>query len=134
MWTNTACGHPAPDEAIVAAVRRRTGEELGIGLRDLRLALPRFRYQATSVGGVMENELCPVFTAVTDDRPRPNPDEVDATEWVTWPVFRDDVLGRRRAVSPWCLTQVQQLTKRASDPAGWAGGDWSALPPAAVPR
>ena len=41
VWTNTCCGHPAPDEAIEDAVVRRVGQELGITLHDLRLVLPR---------------------------------------------------------------------------------------------
>lgn len=137
-WTNTACGHPAPGEAIADAVRRRTAQELGISLRGLQAALPTFRYQATMAGGVMENEICPVFTAVTDDLPRPDSDEVDDTEWMPWPDFRDDVVSGKRVVSPWCVAQVRQLVKRADSPLDWPldwpPADWSALPPAATGR
>ena len=35
-----------------------------------------YRYCFTRYG-VMENEVCPIFTVVTDQLPHPNPDEVE---------------------------------------------------------
>ena len=133
-WTNSACGHPAPREGFLDAVRRRTGQELGIGLEALQVVLPRFRYHAVMSNGVAENEICPVTTAVTPDLPSPDPSEVEATAWVPWPEFRDTVLDGRRSVSPWCFEQVEQLAGLDDDPLGWAAAPLSALPPAAAPR
>ncbi len=42
LWTNSACGHPAPGEAFLDGVRRRVHEELGLELDDLRVLLPGF--------------------------------------------------------------------------------------------
>ncbi len=78
--------------------------------------LPDFRYEATMASGVRENEICPVFTAVTGDEPKPDVSEVAATEWVPWELFRDGVLTGRRMVSIWCAEQVAQLALR--DPLG----------------
>ncbi len=58
-------------------------------LDDVRLALPAFRYRAVMPDGVVENEICPVFTATTAGTVRPDPDEVDSFVWVGWPEFRD---------------------------------------------
>ncbi len=130
-WTNTVCGHPAPGERFVDAVTRRVGEELGIGLRNLRIVLPGFRYRAVMPNGTVENEMCPVSAALTDDQPLVDPEEVAATRWVPWTEFCSDVLDGRREVSPWCVEQVQQLGPLGPDPLQWAAGSDAALPPAA---
>jgi isopentenyl-diphosphate delta-isomerase len=127
VWTNSACGHPAPGEPIADAVRRRVQQELGVSLDDLRLVLPRFRYRA-EMGGVVENEMCPVFVATTRDAVRLDPEEVDDHEWVDWAEFRASVLDGTREISPWCREQVEQLP---ADLVATAAADPSGLPPAA---
>ncbi len=122
VWTNSACGHPAPGEPIEVAVRRRVEQEIGVTLDDLRLVLPAFRYRAVMDNGVTENEMCPVFVATTRDAVRLDPEEVDAHEWVDWPSFRAGVLDGSRDVSSWCVEQVaalpeDPLSARAEDPA-----------------
>jgi isopentenyl-diphosphate Delta-isomerase len=99
VWTNSVCGHPAPGESFEDAVARRAGLELGVRVRDVRVVLPDFRYRATDASGVVENEICPVFVARTDDEVRPNPDEVMDHGWVD-PLE----LGRAVAVAPWALS------------------------------
>jgi isopentenyl-diphosphate delta-isomerase len=127
VWTNSACGHPAPGEPIADAVRRRVEQELGVTLDDLRLVLPGFRYRA-EMDGVVENEMCPVFVATTKDAVRLDPEEVDDHEWVDWPTFRAGVLDGTREISPWCLEQVTALP---ADLAGATAADPERLPPAA---
>ena len=127
VWTNSACGHPAPGEPIADAVRRRVQQELGLSLDDLWLVVPDFRYRA-EMNGVVENEMCPVFVATTRDAVRLDPEEVDDHEWVDWATFRNGVLDGTRDISPWCLEQVTRLpVDLASAPAGQPLG----LPPAA---
>lgn len=133
VWTNSVCGHPAPGEDIFDAVRRRARQELGLELNRVSLALPSFRYQAVMANGVRENELCPVFTAVTDQAPSPDPDEVDSTEWVSWPQFAADVREGLRAVSPWCVEQVGQLPRRMPWRTEVSPEGAGLLPPAARP-
>lgn len=130
VWTNSLCGHPAPGEEIVDAVRRRAVQELGLELDDVRLALPTFGYRALMGNGVVENERCPVFTTVTDQPPTPMAAEVADTAWVPWPVFRAGVLDGTRDVSPWCREQVAALP---DEPLSADEADWSLLPPAARP-
>ena len=127
VWTNSCCGHPAPGEEIRDAVRRRVGEELGLALVDLRLLLPRFRYRAV-MGGVTENEMCPVFVARTTDPVRADPDEVDEVAWEPWAAFRAGVLDCTRPVSSWCREQVRELP---ADPLGAAEAEYDGLPHAA---
>jgi isopentenyl-diphosphate delta-isomerase len=108
VWTNSCCGHPAPGEPAEAAVRRRVRQELGLELDDLRLVLPHFRYTA-EMGGVRENELCPVYVARTESEVAADPAEVDDWEWVPWADFRATVLSGERSVSQWCREQVAVL-------------------------
>src|SRR5215475_2550533 len=48
--TNTCCGHPAPDEPLADAVRRRLRYELSVDVTDLDLLLPDFAYRASAGG------------------------------------------------------------------------------------
>jgi len=110
-WTNSCCGHPAPGEPVAEAVVRRTEQELGIELSDVRLVLPNFRYRAVMEDGTVENEICPVYVAICrqPDSISPDPDEVADHRWEDWPTFRRAVLDGKRTVSPWCREQVQEL-------------------------
>jgi isopentenyl-diphosphate delta-isomerase len=128
IWTNSLCGHPAPGEGVAQAVRRRGRQELGLDLDEVRLALPAFRYRAVMDNGVVENELCPVFTAVSDQPPVAAAEEVAGLAWVPWLELRNAVLGGTREVSPWCREQVAALPE---DPFHTDEADWSGLPPAA---
>ncbi len=131
VWTNTVCGHPAPRESLAEAVRRRAVQELGMELDQLQLTLPAFRYEATMANGVRENELCPVFTAVSSSPARPDPAEVADSVWVPWTEFRDSVLAGERDVSPWCIDQVAQLTAVERAEGGFEAAGEELLPPAA---
>ena len=133
VWTNSFCGHPAPGEDILMAVRRRGEQELGLTLEELQLALPAFRYEATMPDGVRENELCPVFIAVTSSVPRPAASEVAAAEWTPWSEFRDQVLTGAREVSVWCAQQVAELADCEERDGRFAPVSLSELPPAARP-
>ena len=132
VWTNSFCGHPSPGEKIVAAVIRHALDELGIRLDTLWPVLPSFRYRAVMPNGIVENEICPVFAATTADPPTPDTTEVGGFEWVPWLMFRDDVLTRRRSVSPWCVEQVEQFASWPDDPLAWPAADWTAMPPAVL--
>lgn len=131
VWTNSCCGHPAPGEPPATAVARRLADELGlVGTTRIELILPRFRYRAEMDNGVVENEMCPVYRVVTEGMVAPNPEEVDAVEWVSWPPFADAVLSGEREISPWCALQVQELAKLGPDPLTWPTGDEAELPAA----
>lgn len=131
VWTNSFCGHPAPGEALPDAVRRRARQELGLALSDLRLVLPRFRYRAEQ-GGVVENEMCPVFAARAPELPAPDPAEVDEIRHVDWRSF-SALVGRGHwpGISPWCAEQVAALEVLGRDPARWTAADEALLPAAA---
>lgn len=109
VWTNAFCGHPAPDEALPEAVARRALDELGVTLLDLRLAVPHFRYVATDAAGVVENEMCPVYTARSLDPVLPDPDEVAEFRWVDPERLAAAVTAAPWAFSPWLTLQLPAL-------------------------
>jgi isopentenyl-diphosphate Delta-isomerase len=131
VWTNSCCGHPGPGEKIADAVVRRLRDELGLAVSGVDLILPRFRYRAEMPNGVVENELCPVFRAVTDAPASPAADEVDSVDWVDWVPFARAVRSGEREISPWCRLQVEELLALGADPLAWPVASAADLPPAA---
>jgi isopentenyl-diphosphate delta-isomerase len=109
VWTNTCCGHPAPDEELAVAVRRRLDTELGLAVSELALVLPDFRYEAVAADGIRENEFCPVFVARAAGDPTPDPAEVAEWRWVDWAAFCEVAESAPWAVSPWSAEQAPQL-------------------------
>ena len=109
VWTNSFCGHPRPAEPVLSAVHRRAEFELGITLTDIELALPLFRYRATDANGIVEHEVCPVYTARTSDDPTPNPHEVVDMNWVDPADLGSSLDTTPWAFSPWLVLQARQL-------------------------
>ncbi|MCY7413081.1 MAG: isopentenyl-diphosphate Delta-isomerase [Salinibacterium sp.] len=109
VWTNSFCGHPAPDEPAELAITRRAARELGITLTDLEVVLPDFRYRAVDASGIVENEVCPVYRAVTTDVVSPSADEVAEFAWVDPQSLRAAAEATPFAFSPWLVWQLQQL-------------------------
>ncbi len=108
VWTNSFCGHPAPGEPTADAVHRRARQELGLQIDSLECVLPDYRYRAIAADGTVENELCPVFSAVATGPVRPAPDEVMDHTWVSW----DELLSAADlpwAISPWASEQIPLL-------------------------
>ena len=114
VWTNSFCGHPAPGETPEEALARRGIAELGITVGSVRSVLPDFRYRAVDASGIVENEICPVFAAVTTDAVEPNPDEVAEWAWVDPEELRAAVAAAPFAFSPWLGWQLEQLSALAS--------------------
>ena len=109
VWTNSFCGHPAPGESQPEAIERRARFELGITVSSLEVVLPDFRYRAVDASGIVENEICPVYRAVTTDVVNPNPDEVSEFAWLTPSALRTSVEAAPFAFSPWLGWQLEQL-------------------------
>lgn len=106
VWTNSFCGHPAPGEDLAEAIARRAERELGLTLSDVTVALPDFRYRAIDASGVVENEICPVFTARASADPRPAADEVAEWAWVDPAALKGAVDATPFAYSPWIGWQL----------------------------
>lgn len=118
VWTNSFCGHPRPGEGLEEAVHRYAQHELGLMVSDLRPLLPNFRYRAVDASGVVENEVCPVFTARASQQPQPNADEVMDLRWVAPEELVAAVHAAPWALSPWMVEQLAQIADRGLDMLG----------------
>lgn len=116
VWTNSFCGHPGPGEDMVDALRRRSQWELGINISSVELRLPGFKYRAVDAGGIVENEVCPVFTAVTQDMVAPRQSEVCEYQWVSVPGLLVAAESAPWAFSPWLVLQLKELGSTLSGP------------------
>jgi isopentenyl-diphosphate Delta-isomerase len=116
-WTNSFCGHPAPDERVSDAVHRRARDELGTRISEPVAVLPGFRYRAVMPDGTMENEVCPVYVARLLEAAQPNPDEVGDLRWVPVAELATLLANDPSSYSPWMQEQLDALTSR-----GWSGG------------
>jgi isopentenyl-diphosphate delta-isomerase len=108
VWSNSCCGHVMLHETIEAAAQRRLKHELGLKSIELTNTLPEFRYRAEK-DGVVENEICPVFVGFTQQQPKINPDEVEATKWVDWNEFVASLDNPDTDISPWAIKEVREL-------------------------
>jgi isopentenyl-diphosphate Delta-isomerase len=108
VWSNSFCGHPAPDEDIAAAVQRRALQELGVVIDSPACALPDFRYRAVASDGTVENEICPVYVARCDGAIQADPNEVMEWMWVSWTQVRA-AAELPWSISPWALQQIPLL-------------------------
>ncbi|MGH7240804.1 MAG: isopentenyl-diphosphate Delta-isomerase [Candidatus Saccharimonadales bacterium] len=114
VWTNSVCGHPAPGEDMVAAIKRRLAYELGMEATDFQIVLPRYRYTTPPYNGIIENEFCPVFVARASSVVLPNPEEVDDCKWLSWDDFvREAEADVSDIWSWWCKDQLKQLKNNA---------------------
>lgn len=109
VWTNSFCGHPGPGESTGDAVVRRAGHELGLLLDSVELRLPDFRYRAVDASGIVENEICPVYTARAASAVTPRDDEVMEWKWVDPLEVTAAVAAAPWAFSPWLTLQLPLL-------------------------
>ncbi|GIT78770.1 isopentenyl-diphosphate Delta-isomerase [Leifsonia sp. LS1] len=109
VWTNSFCGHPGPGESFADAIARRAGDELGTTIENVVVALPDFRYRAVDAGGIVEYEICPVYTATIAGELAPSAAEVAEWEWVDPRTLLAAVEATPWAFSPWLTLQLPAL-------------------------
>ena len=109
VWTNSFCGHPRPGESFEDAITRYARHELGAEITQLSSLLPDFRYRAVDAGGIVENEVCPVFRARAVGAIAPNPDEVAECQWVPLADMAATAARTPWLLSPWFVEQLAAL-------------------------
>ena len=119
VWTNSFCGHPGPGEDVPAAILRRSVEELRLpegSVLDVAPVLPEFRYRAVDSSGIVEYEICPVYSARLapgHEALDPNPDEVDSWHWADPADVVRAADATPFAFSPWLVEELADPRLRA---------------------
>jgi len=109
IWSNSCCGHPALEESNVDAARRRARDELGLNLTEVEVVeLVPYRYRF-ELQGIVENEICPILVARSDQMPVSNPDEVEAVRWMRWQDYLHEINHNPAGYSPWSVEEAQLL-------------------------
>lgn len=114
VWTNSVCGHPAPEESFEEAIARRAQDELGMQVKDVQNILPDYRYRTPPYNGIIENEICPVFVAQAAGDVQPNPDEVEAYKWLTWGEYEKELREYADRYSYWAKDQYEKLMENGA--------------------
>ncbi len=109
VWSNSCCGHPGAGESYEDAVKRRVMHELGIEI-DSIYKVSDYRY-CFSKDGIMENEICPIFSGFYDGEVIPNPEEVGAVRWVVWEAWLTEINHQPENYTPWCVEEARILAE-----------------------
>jgi len=106
VWTNSVCGHPQSGEEIEQAIIRRCRFEVGADITAITAVAPEFRYRKRDPGGIVENEICPVFAARVTNDIAINDDEVMEYQWVELETLFRALDATPWAFSPWMVMEA----------------------------
>ena len=117
MWTNTCCSHPlgVPGETgstletavagVKRAAQRKLDQELGIKAKQVPVEkfdfLTRIHYKAPSDGKWGEHEIDYILFIKTDVDLDINPNEVQATKWVSEKELKEMFKDDKLLFTPW---------------------------------
>ncbi len=113
LWANSCCSHPTINESIEQAARRAMLHELGVYSTVNELAV--VRYEATDPrSGHTEREHDHILVAVLTEEPSINPDEIQASRWVSLSDLRIEIERQPEKFAPWLpiiLREVNSFTR-----------------------
>ncbi|OEV03992.1 isopentenyl-diphosphate delta-isomerase [Streptomyces oceani] len=121
VWSNSCCGHPYPGEPPFVAAARRVGEELGVAPALLGEAGTVTYTHPDPESGLVEREFNHLFVGSLATAPRPAPEEIAETSFVT-----SGELTKREAAEPfsvWFRTVLEAALPTIRELAGPAA-DW----------
>ena len=111
LWTNACCSHPREGPTLVESARARLRHEFGF---DVPLdELFSFVYRAHDpASGLTEHEFDHVLVGRFDGEPSPNPDEIDAWEWVDRDQLTSEVRRHPERYTPWFRIVLEKVLER----------------------
>ncbi len=109
FWSNSFCGHPQIDETYEQAIARHAKFELGINVEKL-FFISKYRYQFQH-NNVFENEICPIYLAISNDDILMNNDEVQEVKWIEFLDFKKYLAENADVFTPWCKEEFEIIEK-----------------------
>lgn len=113
FWSNSCCSHPRQGEDMVAAVRRRAWDELGLAVKPEFLF--KFEYRASFADVGSEFELCSVFLGRSSGQPRVNTTEIAEWRWLQPTDLEREIERRPQRFTPWLKLEWQRLRHDFAD-------------------
>ena len=110
LWSNACCSHPRPGESIEEGAHRRLKEELGFDC-DLR-EVHSFTYRVPFPNGLTEHEYDHVLIGVSDEMPKPDPEEADDWLWLGVPEVRKELKTNPGSYTYWLKRAFDEVIKR----------------------
>lgn len=109
LWSNSCCSHPQPQEELKSSALLRLKEELGFTLDDLTW-VDSHTYRAELANELIEHELDHLFVAWAEpDVSQINPDEVEATSWLSIDEIDRQLLESPDQFTPWFAPTYQKI-------------------------
>ena len=99
LWTNTCCSHQRFGESNIEAGKRRLMEEMGFSV-DLE-EITSFIYKAPFDNGLTEHELDHILVGHYNEKPNPNPEEVEDWKWMTVNDVKQDITDNPQNYTAW---------------------------------
>ncbi len=109
LWSNTVCSHPRPNETYLQAVHRRLKEEMGFDCLIKKQFC--FIYNTGFQNGLTENEYDCVFVGIYDGKPKPNPKEIMAIQWMQVSKLKKDIKKHPQKYSVWLRIALPKVKK-----------------------
>lgn len=107
LWTNTVCSHPRRYEKTIDGAHRRLIEEMGFdcGFEEAF----SFTYKADVGHGLFEHEFDHVYIGISDQKPLPNPDEVNSWKYIDLGFLENDIKENSGNYTIWFQIALEEV-------------------------
>ena len=109
IWANTVCTDVRPYETYLQAAHRRLLEEFGLTSK-LKLH-HHFLYQAKYKKVGSEKELDHFFIGLTNQTPKPNPQEITDYKFISLKHLKKDIKNYPKKYAPWFKLILKKLQR-----------------------
>ncbi|SHK05493.1 isopentenyl-diphosphate delta-isomerase [Hathewaya proteolytica DSM 3090] len=107
LWTNACCSHEIEiDDDIMAAVKRRVTEELGIEIENI-VETGVIRYRCDFQDGLSENEIDHIFTCEYNGDIPFNKEEIHEIMWISLEKLKKWVESKPSEFTYWFKVMVK---------------------------